>query len=142
MFDVWMCLNFIVVGILWGATNPFIQHGSKSTTVDPQKSSNNFLNIFKDLINLFLNWRFFVPFLVNQCGSFAFYALLGAYDMSLTVPIVNSLTLLFTFLSEAIFFKRTPDVKSTIGCLLIATGSAICLSSSVETQSMKGDTPL
>lgn len=47
------------------------------------------------LTNCFF-FQYIVPFLVNQCGSLLYVFALGTTDLSLAVPVTNSLTFVFT----------------------------------------------
>ncbi|KAK6023997.1 hypothetical protein OSTOST_10201, partial [Ostertagia ostertagi] len=49
-----------------------------------------------DLTNLFLNWRFSVPFIVNQTASILFVMLVSRFPVSVVVPCVNALQFVFT----------------------------------------------
>ncbi|VDN32329.1 unnamed protein product [Cylicostephanus goldi] len=43
-----------------------------------------------------MNWRFSIPFLVNQSASILFVMLVSRYPVSIVVPCVNALQFVFT----------------------------------------------
>jgi Putative transmembrane family 234 len=53
-------LGLILVGILWGGTNPFIKKGSAG--VQRVKASNLFFQILLELKYLFTQWRVMLIF--------------------------------------------------------------------------------
>eukprot|EP00386_Alphamonas_edax_P010242 GDKI01033226.1.p1 GENE.GDKI01033226.1~~GDKI01033226.1.p1 ORF type:complete len:155 (+),score=37.63 GDKI01033226.1:155-619(+) len=150
-----MILGFVIVGLLWGATTPFIKEGGldaerqqeekgdaqqqkrgkakgEEDTQGKNKAAKggSFLGkVFGDLFALLKNWKFLVPYLLNQSGSVAYYRLLGQYDLSLAMPIANTLSLVFTFLTELIVFKQAPTLRATLGCSLILAGAYMCMNS-------------
>ncbi|KAL6732880.1 hypothetical protein Aduo_003593 [Ancylostoma duodenale] len=101
----WECiLSMIGVGFLWGATNPLLRLGSKAsvqeTAATAIRPSHNIwrrlLSPFIDLTALLMNWRFSVPFIVNQSASVLFIMLISRYSVSVVVPCVNALQFVFT----------------------------------------------
>ncbi|CAM4726181.1 unnamed protein product [Leuciscus chuanchicus] len=89
-----LCL--LLVAILWGGTNPFLKKGSEG--IEGVQRDNKLLQFLAEIKFLFLNLKYLVPFLLNQSGSIVFYFTLASTDLSLAVPMVNSLTFLFTLL--------------------------------------------
>ncbi|CAO2589202.1 Transmembrane protein 234 [Lemmus lemmus] len=47
---------------------------------------------------LFLNTEYLMPFLLNQSGSLLYYLTLASTDLTLAVPICNSLAIVFTLI--------------------------------------------
>lgn len=43
--------------------------------------------------------QYLIPFLLNQCGSVVYYLTLASADLSVAVPITNSLTMIITTLT-------------------------------------------
>ncbi len=91
-------LSFILVAAIWGCTNPLLKKGSDTTKplALAERTDNAMLKSFSLVIATLLNWRFSVPFLINQAGSLVYFYLLGSTDISMAVPICNSLTFVFT----------------------------------------------
>ncbi|CAH2222266.1 transmembrane 234 [Pelobates cultripes] len=86
--------SLVLVSFLWGATNPFLRKGAEGLErVKEERSIRQLLSEARFLIS---NWRYVVPFLMNQCGSVGFYLTLASAELSLAVPLCNSLALVFT----------------------------------------------
>lgn len=75
------------------------QHASLS---DPTRNrlTKLFLTAFFGVLDLVRRPAYFIPFLLNVTGSVWFFLLIGRAELSLTVPITNSLAFLFTVLGE------------------------------------------
>ena len=111
-------IKMLFVSVLWGSTNPLIK-----------KFSSGIENCQSNVEKLkFLLFRPFYLFslLGNQLGSVLFYVLLGSTDLGIAVPVVNSLTLLFTAIVGAIMGEGQVGVKGAVGTLLIMIGTGIC----------------
>ena len=135
-------LSFVLVGIAWGLTTPFIRRAARAHHPAPhpvlQRPSvkNHWLRsrlygAFFSVLDLLRNPRYAVPLLLNLTGSVWFFLLIGQAGMSslpsllptslcaslapkqkghmptlhmtelsLTVPIVNTMAFLFTVLGE------------------------------------------
>lgn len=85
----------VLVALIWGSTNVLMKLGSAGVTSLPKRSS-SLLAFIHEFIFLFTRPRYVLPFLVNISGSVLFYYSLSQADMTLVVPIVNSLTFIFT----------------------------------------------
>jgi hypothetical protein len=78
-------LGMVVVGALWGCTNCFLRSGAAHDSSNQPmmesdittKNSSRIRNAFRNLLNTLLNWRFTLPFALNQSGSLVYYYLLG-----------------------------------------------------------------
>ncbi|XP_063810324.1 transmembrane protein 234 isoform X1 [Pseudophryne corroboree] len=57
--------------------------------------------------------KYIIPFLLNQSGSVVFYLTLVSAELSLAVPICNSLALVFTVMSGWILGE---DIGGSGGC--------------------------
>ncbi|KAK6035763.1 hypothetical protein COOONC_26732 [Cooperia oncophora] len=60
-----------------------------------------------DLTNLFLNWRFSIPFIVNQTASILFVMLVSRFPVSVVVPCVNALQFVFTAVTGHVIGEYT-----------------------------------
>lgn len=118
-------LSYVIVGILWGCTNPFIKYAQAKHN---DKRSNSILNILK---RFFTDPLLFLPFLLNQSGSFFFYYIISTQPISIASPICNALSFIFTAITGYWFFKEELQSLSTlvIGIFLILLGSYICITS-------------
>jgi hypothetical protein len=121
--------SMVLVGALWGCTNPLLRKGAVETTAsnDRKSSSNSFL---RSTLRLFLNAKVWLPYLLNQSGSIVFYILLANSDLSLAVPVCNALALVFSLITG--IFVGEPIQKpfqTFIGAALVLLGTTICVSS-------------
>ena len=82
----------ILVGIVWGVTNPFMKRGSDGITEVGEDNK----KFFRQMIFLFTRWRYLLALGLNQMGSVLFYLSLSNTDISIAVPITNSVTFIFT----------------------------------------------
>ncbi|GMT28101.1 hypothetical protein PFISCL1PPCAC_19398 [Pristionchus fissidentatus] len=122
-------LSISVVAVLWGATNPFLRRGVRSSNEAPpflDPNTHFLLQPLVRLLNLILNWKVFLPLAINQSASVLFVAVTASYPISLVVPVVNSLQLIVTTVVGAMLGEKlTP--KSLLGCLLIGMGITLML---------------
>lgn len=104
--------------------------GSDSTTFTPKPGTAPIAAALQKLFYTLLNWRFSVPFLINQCGSLVYVYLLGSTDISMAVPICNSLTFVFTGIAARLLGdKEDFSWKKMAGTACVLTGVAICVHS-------------
>ncbi|TPX06746.1 uncharacterized protein E0L32_002242 [Thyridium curvatum] len=113
--------GFLLVGLAWGLTTPFIRRAAKTHTPPPHPSLERaraaassasaswalgprlraaLLAAWFGVADLLRNPRYAVPLLLNLTGSVWFFLLIGKAELSLTVPIVNTLAFLFTVVGE------------------------------------------
>ncbi|KAL7622936.1 hypothetical protein AAE478_006615 [Parahypoxylon ruwenzoriense] len=103
--------GFLLVGLAWGLTTPFIRRAAKDHNPpahtllarDDVKASwikSRLYGAFFAVLDLLRNPRYAVPLLINLTGSVWFFLLIGQAELSLTVPIVNTLAFLFTVLGD------------------------------------------
>jgi hypothetical protein len=130
--------SFALVGALWGCTNPLLKEGS-SSSVDQaarvaQKSNKQeasgdlWSRQLRILFGVLTNWRFLLPYVLNQSGSVVYVYLLGSSDISLAVPICNSLTFVFTAITSWLMGERMGDPGKTLGgAALVLVGVTICV---------------
>ena len=105
------------IGLLWGITNPLLEQGAKTATIDPtepQKTQSCFVMRWAFFFwNLFANYRFIIPFALNQAGSILFYYALGnssmywmrnaiIVDITLVVPVTNCISFTTTYICESL----------------------------------------
>lgn len=80
----------LLVGIIWGATNPFIKRGSllvESQQIKRQQQGQG------SSWQCWLSPSLCIPWLVNQLGSVVFVLLLGQADISMAVPVANAVSI-------------------------------------------------
>ncbi|KAJ0119266.1 integral membrane protein [Diaporthe amygdali] len=104
-------VGFTLVGIAWGLTTPFIRRAAKdhhpaphplleSDAVKASWLKSRVYGAFFAVLDLLRNPRYAVPLLLNLTGSVWFFLLIGKAELSLTVPIVNTLAFLFTVVGD------------------------------------------
>ncbi|KAK3592867.1 hypothetical protein CHS0354_004088 [Potamilus streckersoni] len=114
-----------VVAVLWGATNPFIKRGSKG--IEQIQRDNAIQQFFAELWFLVSTWKYLLPFLLNQSGSVIYYITLASAELSLAVPITNSLTFLFTSLSGLAMGEMIHAWETLAGMVLVVCGVLLCV---------------
>ncbi|XP_026727535.1 transmembrane protein 234 homolog [Trichoplusia ni] len=119
-------IGFLVLsGALWGCTNPFIRQGTRG--LRDVTATTWWGQAVAEVTFLLGNWKYVVPWLVNQCGSVAYLASLQRAPLSLAVPAANSLAFVFTALTGAASGLEEPlDARSIIGIVFIMAGTALC----------------
>jgi hypothetical protein len=116
-------LQFIAVGLLWGATNPFIREG----TLVARKRTGNAV-----LVHL-TTPRYIVPQLLNLSGSVLFAAILRhpRAQLSLAVPLANGTSILANALVDWVIGGRQNREDCTsasylCGVACLALGVFLC----------------
>ncbi|KAI1612520.1 hypothetical protein EDD37DRAFT_648061 [Exophiala viscosa] len=129
-------LSFLLVGVCWGFTTPFIRKAAINYTPpshpsisDPNRSwvSRQILKAFFTVIGLLRSPRYAVPLLLNLTGSIWFFLLVGQAELSLTVPITNSLAFLFTVLGEWYAEGKLISRDTGLGMILVCGGIGLCV---------------
>merc|ERR1712080_133771 len=90
------------------------------------KSSNVLSQFIQEVVYLIQNWRFTAPFVVNQCGSILYMRMLGLVELTLLVPVVNSLTFLFTTVVGHLLGENI-NKGVVCGSCLIMCGVTFCV---------------
>ena len=86
------------------------KHTNQTSSL-PSPSPHFFLFRWKQTKFLYTRWQYLFPFLTNLAGSVLFFITLGNANISLVVPITNSLTFLFTELTATFFLKEKSSNK-------------------------------
>ncbi|XP_039589501.1 transmembrane protein 234 [Passer montanus] len=71
--------------------------------------------------------QYLVPVLLNQAGSLLFYLTLASTDLSLAVPLCNSLALVVTLVTGKILGEDIGGKRAVAGMLLTMLGVSLCL---------------
>jgi hypothetical protein len=112
-------LDFLLVGLLWGSTTPFLR-STKSTKTEETSTAKHLKSLFTDI-------KFLIPFGLNQLGSIFFYRLLGAHSLAIAAAGANALAFVFSAATEtALISRRVPDGRTMIGASLIISGLYLC----------------
>ncbi|KAI6092274.1 integral membrane protein [Hypoxylon rubiginosum] len=132
--------GFLLVGLAWGLTTPFIRRAAKDHNPpahpllarDDVKASwikSKLYGAFFAVVDLLRNPRYAIPLLINLTGSVWFFLLIGQAELSLTVPIVNTLAFLFTVLGDWWIDRKVISRDTWIGMALSLCGIALCVQS-------------
>ncbi|KAI1466065.1 uncharacterized protein F4812DRAFT_435800 [Daldinia caldariorum] len=132
--------GFLLVGLAWGFTTPFIRRAAKDhnppahptlARADVKASwvKSKLYGAFFAILDLLKNPRYAIPLLINLTGSVWFFLLIGQAELSLTVPIVNTLAFLFTVLGDWWVDKKVISRDTWIGMILSLCGIALCVQS-------------
>ncbi|XP_029901139.1 transmembrane protein 234 [Myripristis murdjan] len=130
MVSVVEVLCLLLVSVLWGCTNPFLKRGTEG--IENVTSTNKVLQLLAEAKFLFLNFKYLVPFLLNQSGSLVYYYTLATTDLSLAVPVANSLTFLCTLLTGRLLGEEFGGARAVAGMFLTMAGITLCVISSVD----------
>ncbi|TKA65818.1 hypothetical protein B0A49_06243 [Cryomyces minteri] len=131
-------LGFLLVGAAWGLTTPFMRRAAmKSTPIahpavtDANNSwaKRKMLGLFWAVVDLLRTPSYAIPLLLNVTGSVWFFLLIGKAELSLTVPITNSLAFLFTVLGEWWAEGKVISRDTWIGMAFVLAGIALCVQS-------------
>ncbi|XP_036087256.1 transmembrane protein 234 isoform X1 [Rousettus aegyptiacus] len=109
-------LALVLVAALWGGTQPLLKRAS--SRLQQVHEGTWIRQLLQEMKTLFLNIEYLMPFFLNQCGSLLYYLTLASTDLTLAVPISNSLAIIFTLivgkvLGEDIGGKRKSGPTST-----------------------------
>lgn len=122
-------LWLVAVAVLWGATNPLMKKGSAG--IENINYSSRIVQLLMEVQFLALRWQYALPFLLNQSGSLLYYFTLSQADISLAVPITNSLTFLITSLVSRLLGEKVHSYWTYVGMLCVLCGVALCVVSKV-----------
>lgn len=122
-------LWFLLVSFLWGATNPFLKKGSVG--IQHVHHSSRVLRFLLEMKFLVLNWRYMLPFTINQLGAVLYYTTIGRAEITLAVPITNSLTFLFTTLFGRLLGEEISR-HTVIGVFLVTVGVILCVTAKIS----------
>ncbi|KAL9071551.1 MAG: hypothetical protein Q9161_004118 [Pseudevernia consocians] len=135
-------LGFLLVGLAWGLTTPFIRRAALNFHPPPHPSLERIdtgtkagwakwriLKAMWTVVDLLRSPAYAVPLVVNLTGSVWFFLLIGKAELSLTVPITNSLAFLFTVLGEWWAEGKVISRDTWIGMAFVLGGIALCVQS-------------
>ncbi|XP_035729531.1 transmembrane protein 234 homolog [Vespa mandarinia] len=117
-------IYLVLVAFLWGITNPLIKKGASG--LENVEAKTSYGQFFKELYFLFTNAKYMTPFLFNQIGSLLYYLALQGADISLAVPVSNSLTFVITAVTGWILGEKRAERNTYIGMILILMGTTLC----------------
>ncbi|CAG9862800.1 unnamed protein product [Phyllotreta striolata] len=117
-------LSLLGTGILWGTTNPLIKKNSKD--ILKVKGNSRIAQFALEIKYLATNLQYLFPMLINQLGSVLYYLTLTNADITLAVPVANSLAFVFTAISGWFIEKEFPKIRSILGAVLVISGTVLC----------------
>lgn len=129
--------ELLLAALLWGTTNPALKAASgektekathDGTSTSPNSSKASPSSSSPSLVSLLLNWRFLLPFLLNQSGSIFYLHSLATVGVSFAVPTCNALTMVITGISGRWYGeKQRMNKRIMTGMILILIGVSICI---------------
>ncbi|XP_022607006.1 transmembrane protein 234 isoform X1 [Seriola dumerili] len=125
-------LSLLLVSLLWGCTNPFLKRGTDG--LEKVTETNRVSQLLAEIKFLFLNIKYLIPFLLNQSGSLIYYYTLSTSELSLVVPVANSLTFLCTLLTGKLLGEEFGGKQAVVGMFLTMAGITLCVISSIDNQ--------
>ncbi|XP_074516898.1 transmembrane protein 234 isoform X1 [Sebastes fasciatus] len=133
MVTVVELLGLLLVSVLWGCTNPLLKRGTEGIeNIQHNNNNNRVSQILAEVKFLFLNLKYLVPFLLNQSGSLVYYYTLSTTELSLAVPVANSLTFLCTLLTGKLLGEEFGGKQAVAGMFLTMAGITLCVISSID----------
>ena len=117
-------MSMVMVAMCWGITNPLLRLGSKG--IEKVSSEQFMMKIVHEIIFLARNWKYTIPFLINQSASVLYFLTLANTELSVAVPVVNSLTFIFTVVAGVILKERL-NRQTLFGSILITIGVILCI---------------
>ncbi|KFM66541.1 Transmembrane protein 234-like protein, partial [Stegodyphus mimosarum] len=125
MVNIASILWLIIVAAIWGLSTPLLRHGSAG--IENVSADNLLSQWLAELKFLILNWKYIFPFLINQSGSAVYALALGSADLSLAVPLTNSLTFIFVSISGRLLGEAGGKSVSYLGMTLVVAGVTLCV---------------
>ncbi|RMZ82278.1 hypothetical protein DV738_g1855, partial [Chaetothyriales sp. CBS 135597] len=123
----------------WGFTTPFIRRAALTYTPPTPTSHPHLFSPSSSLVyrtvakaaytvlSILRKPAYAIPLVCNLTGSVWFFILVGKAELSLTVPITNSLAFLFTVLGEYVAEKKLISRDTWVGMAFVCAGIAVCV---------------
>ncbi|KAI3431628.1 hypothetical protein D9Q98_004676 [Chlorella vulgaris] len=116
----------ILIGIVWGSTNPFIARGARIAAARTIRRITGVAAV-DSLLHHLLTPDFILPQALNLSGSVLFAATLGGSNVSFVVPVANGVSLA----ANAVFDYLLGDslsspISGISGLLLVFFGVTLC----------------
>ncbi|CAL1575216.1 unnamed protein product [Knipowitschia caucasica] len=130
MVSVVELLSLVLVSLLWGCTNPLLKRGTRG--IEAVARPSRVAQLLAEFKFLLLNLSYIVPFLLNQSGSVIYYYTLSTTELSLAVPVTNSLTFLCTLITGKLLGEEFGGKYAVAGMFLTTAGLTLCVMSSMD----------
>ncbi|XP_066231850.1 transmembrane protein 234 isoform X3 [Saccopteryx leptura] len=121
-------LALVLVAALWGGTQPLLKRASSRLQQVHERTW--VWQLLQEMKTLFLNIEYLIPFFLNQCGSLLYYLTLASTDLTLAVPISNSLSIIFTLIVGKVLGEDIGGKRTFAGMVLTMAGITLCITSS------------
>lgn len=120
-------ITCVLVGLVWGVTNPFVKRGS--VVVAQKKAESRYLtSLSSEWTALLTTPQFLIPQLLNQTASVLFVVLLGGAYITVAVPIVNATCLAANAVVDVLMGEKYQLQYLAPGVALVLTGICLCAS--------------
>eukprot|EP01130_Rhizamoeba_saxonica_P002721 TRINITY_DN12483_c0_g1_i1.p1 TRINITY_DN12483_c0_g1~~TRINITY_DN12483_c0_g1_i1.p1 ORF type:complete len:133 (-),score=3.35 TRINITY_DN12483_c0_g1_i1:31-429(-) len=123
-----------VVALIWGVSNCFIKKGGEGVNKHAPKSDSKIKNVVNEMLYLLKQPLLLFSMAVNQLGSLVFYLALSNQDISLIVPITNSMTFLVTTITSQLLGEEGIDRYTYLGMVCVLAGVFTCIISDPDHQ--------
>jgi drug/metabolite transporter (DMT)-like permease len=131
-------LSMILVGALWGCTNPLLRQGAldaEAVKGTEEATTTGFFRSILAFLGKLRHVRVWLPYLLNQSGSLLYYVTLAQSNLSLAVPVCNALALVFSIVTSVFMGERMARPLATVaGAALVVAGVALCFVAEQEGQ--------
>lgn len=135
-FHLISIIGFLLIGLSWGLTTPFLRRAALSFTPRTPESNlprlqYHLTRVSYTVVDLLRRPDYSIPLLLNMSGSLWFFLVVGSNELSLTIPITNSLAFIFTVLGEWWVEGKSIGRETGAGMALVLGGIALCVRSKV-----------
>ncbi|CAD7698393.1 unnamed protein product [Ostreobium quekettii] len=114
----------VLVGALWGCTNPLIKLGTAAAEESRRPSGG--VGPLAQWAALLSTPAFLIPQLLNASGSILFTLLLAASDLSLLVPLANATALALNAVVDWRLGQAYRPGRMCVGLACVLAGGALC----------------
>lgn len=116
--------GIVFTALLWGITDPLLKKfGTGFNERSPDSGNYGFVrNLIREILFLLTNWKYVLTFISNQIGSVTFLWTLARCQMSVAVPVTNSLKFVTTFVTGQCLGEQKLNAKTLSGLILIVSG--------------------
>ena len=81
-------------------------------------------------LSLWSKWQFILPFVLNQAGSACYAVLLGQIDLTLALPLCNSLAFVVTAIVGSLLGEKVESPGLLfLGATFVLSGVYVCVQS-------------
>ena len=121
-------LFILLVGALWGCTNPLMRKASQSPRNQTSDIRESKASPIRKWITRLANIKIWLPYAINQLGSLLYYKLLASSRLTLLVPSCNATAMAFSCATSLLLGERIDKpFRAGMGAVLIMIGSGICM---------------